>query len=138
MNGNEAELLISMIAAGIFIYLLTFESVKLPFYLKSESHPHPLVRLFGVLSTTIDYIEFVSSKQQKLQLRREPIFIHLISNAKILSESILDGATRQIVDSLFSENLQDATQYCKELQGLVDSDPGLAKNKRNFLARQKK
>lgn len=134
LESGDAELIISGIASSIFVYLMMFESVKAPFYLKACTHPHPFVRLIGVSYYLTDYINFIDGKHKQFDLNIQLVYQEFTGLAKALSRHVLGDENSRQIDDLIANNMEEAIQYNNTLADTLKTDENLAVNKRNHLA----
>ena len=132
-NNKESEKIISIIGAGIFNYLLIFKSTKAPFYLRENSHPHPIVRIICIIYFITDYIEFVSNKRSDIILNKEGIISNIILYAKYIADYFIPDETMKHINKIFVEDKEKAVIYSQELFSLVKDFRFSAYNKRNAI-----
>ncbi len=131
LNKGDPEIIISAICSSIFVYIMMFESTKIPFYIQKGSHPHPLVRVMGIVDYMVGYILFLDQKKNLFELNEKVIIEKLLYCSKILSATLLDEDIQKTVSSLIADHILDAVSYSKRLKDMAALDHSLALNKRN-------
>lgn len=134
VDDNEANKIIGAITASIFLYLLSFPSANKPLYFKAESHPHPIIRIMGILFVISDYVEMLSAKKKKLVLSKKVIMDETFSIAESIADQILDTRCLKNFKEVFKKNSFKIINYNKELMSLISSNKSSAFNKRNVVA----
>jgi len=134
LKNGDAELIISVVASSIFVYLMLFESAKIPFYTKLDSHLHPFVRLLGIVHYMTDYIKHLDATHGVLNLDSSIINSEMMVCSKLISNELLDDQALTHLKVFFKKNTTDARNYNIELLELVSTNIDLAFNKRNIIA----
>ncbi len=134
-DNEECQLIIGAVTASIFVYLLSWPSARKPFYLEAESHPHPLVRIIGILFVLADYIEKLSSNKRRINLNRDAIIKSSFSVIDKIVDSILDKSEMNNFLKTFIDNKEEVIRYYHHLINLVKNTEYSAFNKRNKTAK---
>lgn len=138
LKKGEAELVIAGVVSSIFVYMMMFESVKIPFYLKRNTHPHPFVRLLGIIHFITDYIRHIDEDHRVLNLDIGVIYAEFVTYSKTLSRELLSEQVSQIIDGFIRDSIREAGEYNNELSEVFKAHDELAVNKRNQIARDSK
>ncbi len=128
---KEAEKIISAATASIFLLIISLGSAKNELYYKEGSHPHPFIRIIGILYVISDYIELLSKRKKQRKLNKYNMIKQLLFVAEKISDKILYGETVTNFKKVFEGNFEDITAYCTKLQYLVAGYSDSAYNRRN-------
>ncbi len=113
-----------------------FESTKLPFYLKENSHPHPIVRILSIPYYTADYIEKLSNKKKKFKFNKERIISNLFKSSRILINQYIEKSVLEHIVEIMNNNIEEALKYNKKLFNLTKASKRSAFNKRSIVAKR--
>jgi len=127
---EEAEKIISAVAASIFLLLLSFSSAKKELYFEEESHPHPFIRIIGILYVITDYIELLSKKKREIKLNRSRMIQQAFEIAEKISDKVLVAGSILNFKETFAGNSAAITTYNKKLQTQVKAYDNSAYNRR--------
>ena len=130
-SDKEIENIISSVTASIFLLLLSFNSAKKNLYFEEESHPHPIIRIIGILYVITDYIELLSKEKKVIVLDRTNITQGIFEVAEKIADRVLYGDAITNFKDVFMDNTEAISSYNMKLLSLVKTYTNSAYNRRN-------
>lgn len=136
ISAKEYLSLLTITCSSILIYLLSFNSSKEKLYFKDYDHPHPIIRVFLIVISIINYCkDSIQAKENNVDIISmdllNMIFEYCTSIAPAFeSESILDNYKRSI-----DQNVNEIVDYIKQYEKEINKDQSLASNKWEQVAK---
>lgn len=134
MNNQDVINYVSILTSTVYIYFLSFAEYRNGFYLKNNSHPHPIIRILGITNSIIGYYkQLLDSKGfnitiNELEVFRETFRISEIFVNRFVAEKEFQGFFNVMID-----NMAAIREYYEELVINIQGNPNSAINRRNEL-----
>ncbi len=139
IDKKSLEAYISVLTSSIFIYFLSFAEYRNGYYLKDNSHPHPLVRIISATARIVDYFVYLLKKKgiivniEQNEIFKETFMIAEIFVNKYIEEKEFDGFFSLLIDKM-----KEIKEYYDELISIIKENPNFSVNRRNELLKDKK
>ena len=126
---------ISILTSSVFLYFLAFNQYRSGYYLKENSHPHPLVRMLSVITHIIQYFEHVMQiKGQTVKIDKNIVIKETFYISEIFTKRIYSHFDYQLFETTLSTKFKEIKEYFDELVAVAQSSPKSAINRRNIIA----
>lgn len=130
---------ISILTSSVFLYFLAFNEYRSGFFLKENSHPHPLVRMLSVITQVIQYFEHVLQIEGlTIKINSKIVIKETFYLAEIFTKKIYSHFDYQLFETLLSTKFKEIKEYFNELVAIAKSSPKSAINRRNKMASMNK
>ncbi len=132
INKEVLEGLLVLMCIPIILYWTSFSGFEKGLYFERNTHPHPIIRIFIIVSTIVHYCnQSLVQEERKFQLdHKEIIFQSLDITAEM--EANVFGRDN-VIDFIIraKENTKEIIDYIDKFEGLRKKNTSLAVNKWN-------
>lgn len=133
-NKDSIESYISILTSSIFIYFLSFAEYRNGYYLKENSHPHPLVRIISATARITDYFEhLLKMKGIEIKIDQNEIFKETFRISEIFVNRFIEEKEFEGFFNLLTEKMEEIKIYYDELISLIKVNPNYSVNRRNDM-----
>lgn len=132
LNQPIMEGMLVLMCIPIILYLTSFNSFKGELYFEEKTHPHPVIRLFVIVLTVIQYCNQSLSKEDKEITidHKEIIFRSLSISSEVERKCLMRDKISQFIVSL-KNNTKQIIEYVHKFEELRKQDVSLSVNKWN-------